>query len=352
VTQYEDVRKVLQQPAIFSSKNGLAIPRNPKTPPMPPLDADPPEQIEYRRLINAYLSPAGIARHEDAIRSIARSLVAAFATRGSCDYVAEFADQLPTLVLARVLYGLGDEDDAALKHLKKAIAPISEDNTSEDAGRAWMALDAFMADLLAQRRGQPLGDDLVASVLGGEVEGHPVPEDKQRGMLGVLLLAGLKTTTHLIASIVYRMVEDPSLEARLREPGWHTRYLEEIIRVSPVVAWVGRVVQQPTELGGVQLKPGDTVMCHIGAADHDPDEFPDPHRLDVDRLENRHIGFGLGAHRCVGSNLARTQARISVEELLAATTNFRYQPGKSLDFRSGVTFGPKLLRIEFDPIGS
>jgi cytochrome P450 len=349
VTRYADVRNVLQDAETFSSANGLAIPRNPNAPAIPPIDADPPIQTQYRTIINRFLSRAGLAKHEGQVRDIARAIISGFADSGRCDWAADFAEKLPMRVLARVLYGLDDEEELAA--LKKAIAPISEDNTSAGADEAWRQLRMFMERITEQRAGGPVRDDLVAAVMAGRVQDRPLSRAEQVGMLGVLLLAGLKTTTHLIASVVNLLCADPSMEAKLREPAWATDYLEELIRVSPVVAWVGRTVVKPARIGDVDLSAGDMVMCHIGAADLDGDEFERADSIDLARKRNRHLGFGLGPHRCIGSNLARLQVQASVEELLAVGTNFRFQDvDDAVVFRSGVTFGPKTLHIEFDPI--
>jgi cytochrome P450 len=349
VTRYADVRRVLQDAETFSSVNGLAIPRNPNAPAIPPIDADPPIQTQYRTIINRFLSRSGVSRYAEEIRELARELVAKFAARGQCDWAAEFAELLPMRVLARVLYGIDDEEE--LLALKKAIAPISEDNTSAGADEAWRQLQAFM-ERVTQRRADVAGpDDLVAAVMSGRVEDRPLTSAEQVGMLGVLLLAGLKTTTHLITSVVHRLCADPAVEPRLREPDWNTKYLEELIRVSPVVAWVGRTVVRPARIGEVDLSPGDMVMCHLGSADLDEDEFDQAEAVDLDRRRNRHLGFGVGPHRCIGSNLARLQVQIAVEELLAVGTGFRLQAREdALVFRAGVTFGPKALHIEFSPI--
>jgi cytochrome P450 len=348
VSRYADVKRVLQDPETFSSSNGLAIPRNPNAPAIPPIDADRPIQTQYRAIVNRFLSRAGVSGYEAEIRGIARELIAEFSGRGACDWVADFAEKLPLRVLARVLYGLDDE--AELVALRTAISPISEDNTSADADAAWRALADFMQRVIESRTGKEVRSDLVNAVMSGQVENRPLTQAEQVGMLGVLLLAGLKTTTHLIASVLEQLCAEPSIEQRLREPDWVMHYLEELIRVSPVVAWVGRTVVKPTRLGGAELRPGDMVMCHIGAADLDEEEFEAAKTLELDRKGNRHLGFGVGPHRCIGSNLARLQVQVAVEELLAVGTNFRLQDvDDPVAFRAGVTYGPKRLMLQFDP---
>jgi cytochrome P450 len=349
ITRYADVKRVLQEADTFSSSNGLAIPRNPNAPAIPPIDADRPIQTQYRAILNRFLSRAGVSGYEGEIRGIARELIRDFAEAGACDWVADFAERLPLRVLAQVLYGLDDE--AELVALRTAISPISEDNTSAGADAAWRALAGFMHRVIEGRTGKAVRSDLVNAVMTGQVENRPLTEAEQVGMLGVLLLAGLKTTTHLIASVVHRLCEEPSIEERLREPNWVMYYLEELIRVSPVVAWVGRTVVRPARLGDAELRPGDMVMCHIGAADLDEEEFEAAKTVELGRRRNRHLGFGVGPHRCIGSNLARLQVQVAVEELLAAGTNFRLQDvAEPVAFRAGVTYGPRRLMIKFDPL--
>jgi len=338
VSRYDDVRAVLTNDAVFSSTGGKSLPAH-QTLVMPPIDVDPPEHRSYRRLLNSYFSRTGIADSEPAIRRIARGLIEAFIDQAIVDINTEYATPLTSGTLCEVILSL---DDDGLQQKAVRLVEAVGSNTAD----SWGNLTDFLADLLASHRPSSRGNVLDA-IVGGEIDGRPLTADERLGVVTVLFLGGLDTTRAAITSIVRHMVADPSLEARLRNPAWVNRDLDEFLRMDSVVSALARTVTTPTELGGTKLSPGDRVLVHYYSANHDEEQFPTADQLDFDRGRNPHVAFGLGVHRCLGSNLARMQIAIAFDELLARVENIR---GAGGDQRTtpGVSRMPREMPIHFD----
>jgi cytochrome P450 len=342
VTRYEDVTAVLRDDATFSSAHGKSLPHR-QTVLMPPLDSDPPLHGEFRRMLNPYLSRAGLRPFTGAIKDTAAQAVASLAGRGECDVYEDFAAPLTATILARVILGIEDADE--VRRVQAIVDAIGRGNASG----AWGRLRAYVTDLLAARRAAGPGrGDVLDAILYGEVGGRPLTPDEQLGTTTVLLLGGLDTTTGAIGSIVYRMTLDPALEARVRDPGWMRRDFDELLRLDSPVTTEARYVTRDTELAGVPLRAGQYVLLHFGSANRDEAQFEHASAACFDRAENRHVSFGLGIHRCIGSNLARMTIALAFEELLRRVGNIRSADGREVHFTPGLSWRPAGLRIRYD----
>jgi cytochrome P450 len=341
VAGYDEAATVLGDTERFSSRCPKSIPGR-QTLDMPPLDADPPEQREYRRLLNRFFSRAGLARHEPAIRDIARSLVKDFAGRGRAEIVSQFAGPLTGMALCRVILNLDDQE--LMRQAQERVEKISTGNAPE----AWGELSGFLRALIENR--PPDGqDDVLNAILSATVLGVPLTEDEKLGVVIVLFLGGLDTTRAAITCIIHHLAVNPGLEERLRATDWTRSDLDEFLRHDSVVTALARTVTADTELGGQPLKAGDRLLVHYYAANHDPGRFPDPDTLDFARGRNPHLAFGLGVHRCLGSNLARLQIRVALDELLAHVRNIRLADGAEIEFAPGIARHPASLPVVFEP---
>jgi len=345
VGRHHDVSKILRTPTVFSSADGVTIPRNPDAPVMPPIDLDPPLQAEFRRLLNPYFTSQAIRPYAPVIAALARQLVDRFAAQGHCELTSAFARPLPALVLGRLVLGI--EDPGALFDLQSRVAVISGQNTSEEAATAWRFLHGYVTTVAAAARNRPADGGLVSALVHGRVTGRPVTEQEQVGTLMIIILGGLGTTADAISDIVVRLTDDPALEARLRESGWASRELAELFRHESPVQWVGRTVTTPVELSGVQLAPGDRVMAHIGSANHDEAVFSDGGTLDFTRSQARNLCYGLGPHYCIGAPLAKLMIQIAFAELLAQVTHLQRDVSVPLNRRDGLSRPYRELRITF-----
>ena len=342
VTRYKDVTAVLRNDSLFSSAHGKSLPHR-QTVLMPPLDSDPPLHGEFRRLLNPFLSRPGLKPFTDDVRRIAADIVGQFAGRSEIDVHEDFASPLTATVLAKVILGIGDLDE--VRRVQTLVDAIGRGNASA----AWAKLQDYVVALLAVRRAEGPGrGDILDAILYGQVDGRPLTQEEQRGATTVLLLGGLDTTTGAIGSIICRMTKDPAVEQRVRDPGWMRHEFDELLRLDSPVTTEARYVTRDTELAGVPLRAGEYVLLHFGSANRDEAQFASAGRLNLDRSENRHIAFGIGIHRCIGSNLARLTISVAFEELLRRVRNIRSASGREVHFTPGLSWRPVGLRVAFD----
>jgi len=346
VSRHDDVATILRTPAVFSSEDGITIPHNPSAPVMPPIDLDPPLQNEFRQLLNPYFTTRAVRPYAPAIAASARQLIDRFAAQGECELTSAFARPLPALVLGRFVLGIEDSD--ALTELQSRVLVISGQNTSEEAAEAWRFLREYVTAITAAARNRPADGGLVSALVRGRVAGRPVTEQEQVGTLMIIVLGGLGTTADAISTIVVRLTDDPALEARLRDPLWMDRDLNELFRHDSPVQWVGRTVTMPVELRGVPLAPGDRVMAHIGSANQDNAVFEDGGTLDFSRGQTRNLCFGLGPHYCIGAPLGNLMIRVAFAELLDRVTRLQREKSVPLRRRDGLSRPFRELRITFE----
>jgi cytochrome P450 len=320
LSRYEDVFAAALDTDLFSSDGdglGVAIPPQ-ELRPLYPIDLDPPHHTKYRQLLNPFFNMRAVARLSDDIRAIARELIAKFPDQGSFDVAAAFTLPLPRRVGFKMLSfpeSLTDE----VSELVEAIMSDVADRQGEAAPR----LFGVLSQLLADRKSAPRQDDLFDTVVFGEVDGVPVDDKQSFGMLVLLLMGGLSTTSAALAMMIEWLADHPEDRKRLREhPELHNLAVDEFVRYSSPVAHIGRTVMADTEVRGCPVAKGSRVLLSFGSANRDDREFERADEVIVDRQPNRHAGFGIGPHRCIGSHLAKLQIKIALEEVLASLPEF------------------------------
>jgi cytochrome P450 len=344
VTRYAEVRQALSDPGTYSSSQGVGFPHR-QSLMMPPIDLDPPLQKEFRRLLNPHFSRAGIAKYADAIREIAAATVETFADRGTADLHGDFAAPFTAEVLARVILHV-DDDDLFLR--ARAVASQISRNDPSQEGDKRAQLEQIVEEILNPRTasGARHGDS-IDSLLYGEVNGRPLTRDERVGTLMILVLGGLSTTNAALTGIFRHVAETPRLEDHLRSDDWTRQELDEFLRFEPPVTSLSRTVMKDTVLGNQALKPGDVALLHFAAANRDRSMFAEPDELRPDREKNPHLSFGLGDHRCIGSNLARLQIEIGTAEVLARIENIKLVEGTVLEREAGTGSGWTSLPVTF-----
>lgn len=343
VTRFQDVRTVLENPAVFSARGA---PPRPAPIKLPPLDADPPFQQELRKILNPYFGPGRLKKHEGSMRDLAASLVDGWATKGECEFIADFAIPFSAGVLARVIFNETNPD-----RVRGAVRTVSR-AAEEASPEAIFDLAVLAGEYLDERgRSEERSDDVIDGLLFGTVgDGRMLTDDERVGAMITLFLGGLDTTRATFGNILGHVARDPALEGRLRRPGWDRRDLDEFIRLDSAVTVFGRTVVQPAVLGGIELRPGDRVIVHYASANRDESKFENANRLDFDTPRSGHAGFGLGVHRCLGSHLARIQLAIGFDEIFKRITAVRLQdPEGRIEYATGFVHGPERLPITFDP---
>ena len=193
----------------------------------------------------------------------------------------------------------------------------------------------WVRTLMARRRNEPRRDDLIDAVLFGTVAGRPLTDEEAQGAIQILTLGGFLTTADATCNLVVALIEQPELQDRLREdPSLIAPFIEEVLRLEPPVTSRPRRCALTAEVRGTEIPVDARVMVNLVAANRDPSEFDRPDELDLDRKQNRHLSFGAGIHRCIGSNVARLSLRIVLEELLSRLADIRYADGAQVQRHS------------------
>ena len=344
VTGYAEVREALSDPRTFSSSQGVAFPHH-QSLMMPPIDLDPPLQKDFRRLLNPHFSRAGIAKYGGAIREIAAATVSAFADRGAADLHNDFAAQFTAEVLARVILHVDDDE---LFARARAVASLISRHDPGQEGDKRAQLEQICEEILSQRAASGARHgDAIDALLHGQVSDRPLARDERVGTLMILVLGGLSTTNAALTGIFRHVAQTPGLEDHLRDHDWTRQELDEFLRFEPPVTSLSRTVMKEAVLADQALEAGDTVLLHFAAANRDGSVFAEPDTLRLDRGKNPHLSFGLGDHRCIGSNLGRLQIEIGVAELLARIENIKLAAGAVLEREAGTGSGWLSLPVTF-----
>jgi len=198
-----------------------------------------------------------------------------------------------------------------------------------------------------ERRMEEPGDDLISFLLGAELDGEPVPMHVIRGNVGLMLVAGIDTTWSSIGSALWHLATHPEDRRRLvDEPELIPTAVEEFLRAYSPVS-MARIATQDTMLGDREVKKGDRVILSFPAANRDPDVFENPEEVIIDRERNRHVAFGSGIHRCAGSNLARMEMQVAIEEMLRMIPDFELEEGGEVTWAGGQVRGPRNIPAVF-----
>jgi len=346
ITRYEDVLAVAQDWQSFSSAHGLSVIPSKGVVRNLPVEADPPEQRIFKKLINPYFTPAAVAPYEAPTRALVTRLIDAFIGDGECDFMAAFARPLPSLAFFDLALNAPAED---LEHVAYLASKSSTPNDPE-AGECWAGLYAWIKAFVADRRDAPPRGDVVDGVVNATIDGRPITEDEVIGTVQLLILGGLETTAGALGQMLNRLCAEPGIPAQLRaNPERIPAAVEELLRLdSPFIA-VGRTAMADAVVGGERIGPGDKVLLYWASANRDEGEFADADRFDLDRARNRHFAFGVGPHRCAGSNLARLNLRIALEELVGRLDDLRLAEGAEVHWHSTLTRSPLALPITFTP---
>lgn len=348
--RYQDVRRCAMDWRTFSSTDGWLL--NPPAGNLPilPEDLDPPYHTAWRRVLNPFFSPDAVGRLEAGARRYAGELADRFAPRGCCEYVAEFAAQLPGLILFHHIIPVPVDD---LPMLFQDIDLYSFGPVDQRA-TAFGRVHAYLEQFLEARRKEPKQGDLVDVLLAGvEHEGKPCSwEDKVSTLLDVVF-GGLVTTTHAISGAMYELATRPAVrQAILQDSACLATAVEETVRLHAPVVAVGRTARVDVEVCGVVVKKGERVALNYAAASRDPEVCANPRQFDVHREEVVHTAFGVGPHRCIGEHLARLEIRIAIEEFLKRIPDFELEPGASPQFESGQLRTMKNLRLRWASDGA
>lgn len=327
LTSSEYAEYALKNPGLFSSKKAFDAVGSPL--PMVPIAFDPPEHGRYRRVLQPFFGPRGTAAWQPRVRALVGDLIDRFIDRGECDVVAELAVPLPAEVFL-TLFGLPLADRDRLIGWKEGLlaSPVltAAGQPSEEIVRVGTELFEYLAGHIEQRRRQQETDDLLGRLLADSSDDR-LGDEELLGMSFLFVLAGLDTVTSALSTAFATLAAEPRLRRQLAaDPTLIPSAVEELLRMDGPVVFLPRVTTKDVKLADQTIPAGATVQVAIAVANRDPAEHPDPDQIDFHRQE-RHLAFGGGPHRCLGSHLARMEMREVLAEWHRRIPEYRLAPG-------------------------
>jgi len=340
------VDEALKEPGLFSSEN---LVEQGNTLPLIPLNVDPPGHRKYRKLLDPLFAPKRIDALDEDIALRVNGFIDAFADRGSCDFTAELAELFPSSVFLSMM-GLPWEELHVLMELRNGLlrpgtAEMTPQERSaiqrETAQRVYEYFGAILDDRAASPR-----DDILSLFCTSEVDGDRLTRDEALAICFVLLTAGLDTVTDSLTCFFAFLAQHERHRRRIAEqPDIIPDAVEELLRWETPVPAVVRWAREDAAIGGEAVEAGHHVMVNLSAANVDPAEFDDPLEVRFDRPVNRHLAFGGGIHRCLGSHLARRELRIALREWHRRIPDYTLAPGYEVTYLRGVRFVPDLQLV-------
>ena len=355
-TRYEDLQQMVKMVPALSSRSSVVVPPPPELREIlvaeakkygsesPPITADPPEHMPFRRLILPFFSPHAVEGQIPYTRALCNSLIDGFIEKGEADAAAGYAQQITPRVIAHVL---GIDPGRADDFVDWVRGLLEFGQTQPEMRIKYRGIIRdFFQEMVAERRANP-GDDAISTLIRAEVDGKKLDDYKIVGVCVLLLVAGIDTTWSSISSSLLHFATHSQDQARMRaEPELLPMAVEELLRFySPVT--MARKVTEPVEMDGVEMVPGDRVLLNFPGANRDPAVFERPDEVQLDRKRNRHIAFGLGIHRCAGSNLARMEMQVALRVWFDRIGEFELADPDGVTWAGGQVRGPRTVPVRF-----
>jgi cholest-4-en-3-one 26-monooxygenase len=355
ISKYEDLKAVSRDPATFSSAVAGTNIRDPEPDEILGtraimLNMDPPQHVQYRRLVNRGFTPRMVQKIEPHIRELATRIVDAVAPKGACEFVSEVAAELPMQVICEMV-GVAEEDRRRIYDLTNLMIGFDDPElqlSPDDGKRAGLEIFMQAAKLADRAKAQP-ADDLATVLVSADVNGEKLSDLEFNSFFLLLAVAGNETTRTVTSHGMRLLMEHPEQRARLvADPSLIPSAIEEILRCNPPVVYFRRTATRDTHIRGVKIPAGDKVTMWYPSANRDEDVFPDPDRFDVTRSPNEHLSFGVGEHFCLGASLARLELAVIFEELLRRLPDIELA-GPIRRLRSNFIDGIKVMPVRFTP---
>ena len=335
LTRRSEIEEVFRDPTTFSSNMDAVALSNVR--PLIPLQIDPPEHKKYRKILDPLFAPKQVAAMEPSVAKLVNELIDGFIDRGECDFSQEFSIPFPSQVFLTLL-GLPLEDLPLFLKMKDGIIrpdhvvgkPREHPETSAyQRGIAESIYDYF--NRVLDEREVERRDDLLSRFLDTEVDGHSLTREDILDICFLFLIAGLDTVSASLDCFYGYLADHPEQrQAIVEDPSIIPAVVEELLRWETPVTGVARVATVDTELAGCPIKAGENVMVVLGGANTDEAELEDSFDVRFDRDVNRHLAFGGGVHRCLGSHLARLELRVALREWHRRITDYEVKPGHEL----------------------
>jgi hypothetical protein len=352
ITRYDDVVRVLHDPERFSSKGGpigrsdeVGLPRQPL------IQDDPPRHERLRRILSRAFTPRITAEREARVREIASGLTrevrARIAAGREIDLVREFTSPFPVNVIAEIL-GIPRElhDRLRMWNATTSVTGAAEVN-ADHVPRIMQEIYTTLSDLIEQRRASRRADLFSALIDASESDASPLEPAELVGLCLLLWTAGNETTTNLLSNAAVLLHDRPDLLEMAREPARIPGMVEELLRLESPVNCLARTATEDIELHGEKVRAGSILMVMFASANRDPRHFDRPDELDPNRRPNDHVAFSHGIHFCLGSHLARLEARVGLEALAGLLPCLTPRPDAGARIPTGILRG--WLRLPAEP---
>jgi cytochrome P450 len=310
----------------------------------PPITSDPPFHGVARRMLLPAFGPKPIAALEIYTRGLCKQLLDQIDGKKEFDAALEYAQHIPVRVIVQML-GFPQEDaDIFRRFIHQVMEDIDLTPEERLAVIEQGEMEEYMNAQIEDHRAHPR-DDLTSFLLEAEIDGNKLVLDHIRGTMVLLMIAGIDTTWSAIGASLWHLAQHPEDRRRMAtEPDLMETAVEELLRAYAPVT-MARLVAQDYDFHGSKLKEGDWLLLPFPSANRDPDAFTDPDVVKLDRQNNRHAAFGLGIHRCLGSNLARMELRVALEEWIARYPEFELADPAAVTWSAGQVRGPRTLPI-------
>ncbi|WP_156036029.1 cytochrome P450 [Blastococcus sp. URHD0036] len=334
VSRYQQVRDLLADHEGFGSakwvdddgvrRGGVSIPTSAQ-PPLLPLELDPPQATEYRRLLSPWFSLKRTEQMRPRITELTNALIDEHVEKGQLDVVLDIGNPVPAIVTLELIGLPLDDWQGFAEPMHQIVAALPGSELFLRAAEGVARVSAALAELVAQRRVEP-ANDLASHLCQAEVNGAPIPDEDIVNILMTVVGGGVDTTTSVIAGAIGWLDEHPEDRRRLiEEPELLPLACEEFIRYLTPAQIVSRTVRRDACVSGQALAPGDRLALALASANRDETVFDRANEVVVDREPVRHIGFGFGVHRCIGAPLGRVELQVMLGELLRRVPDFQVQ---------------------------
>jgi cytochrome P450 len=310
----------------------------------PPITSDPPFHAVARRMLLPAFAPKRIAALEPFTRDVCRQLLDASNGLTEFDAAVDYAQHIPVRVIIGMLGFPQEDSDIFRRFVHQVLEDVDMSLEERQEVIAAGEIDAYMDERIAEHRAARR-DDLTSFLLEAELGGQKLAQEHVRGTMLLLMIAGIDTTWSAIGASLWHLASHPDDRHRLAaDPALMDTALEELLRAYAPVT-MARLVAKETDLGGRTLHEGDWLLLPFPSGNRDPDVFPDADQVLLDRAENRHAAFGLGIHRCLGSNLARMELRVALEEWMARYPDFELADPAAVTWSAGQVRGPRSIPV-------
>ena len=347
VYRHEDIAQVLRDAETFSSAHIIDLIMGPVMGEYIMLGMDDPQHRRYRALVSTAFRQKVLAQWEnELVVGVATELIDAFAGRGRAELVREFTFPFPTQVISGIL-GLPREDYRQFQRWSTAI--LSFFTKLDEAVQASQEVKDYMAVILAERRREPR-EDLISELAHAELDGERLSDEEIFSFLRLLLPAGVETTYRATGNMLFSLLSNPEQLAAVRaDRDLVPQTIEESLRLETPLLNITRLATRDTEVAGVPVPQGSTVMLMLAAANHDEARYGEPDQFDIHRENPKpHISFGHGPHACLGTHLARLEMRVALNQLLDRFPNLRLDPAADDPHIRGQVFrSPTSLPVLF-----